>query len=32
VLMINAFEKTLGLEPYLDRISLADLGVWMVIW
>ena len=27
VLMINAFEKTLGLEPYLDRISLADLGV-----
>ncbi|HTJ52362.1 MAG TPA: hypothetical protein VL443_23045 [Cyclobacteriaceae bacterium] len=26
VLMINAFEKTIGLEPYLDKISLADLG------
>ncbi|HTE34214.1 MAG TPA: hypothetical protein VK666_27735 [Chryseolinea sp.] len=27
VLMINAFEKTVGLEPYLDKISLADLGL-----
>lgn len=26
VLMINAFEKTLGLEPYLDKVSLTDLG------
>mgnify|MGYP001157891809 CR=1 FL=1 len=25
VLMINAFESTRGLEPYLDTISLADL-------
>jgi hypothetical protein len=25
VLMINAFEKPIGLEPYLDKISLADL-------
>ncbi len=25
VLMINAFESTRGLEPYLDKISLADL-------
>lgn len=25
VLMINAFESTRGLEPYLDNISLADL-------
>jgi hypothetical protein len=27
VLMINAFEKAIGLEPYLDKISLADLDV-----
>lgn len=25
VLMINAFEKPIGLDPYLDKISLADL-------
>jgi hypothetical protein len=25
VLMINAFEEQRGLEPYLDKISLADL-------
>jgi hypothetical protein len=25
VLMINAFDKAIGLEPYLDKISLADL-------
>jgi len=25
VLMINAFDKTTGLKPYLDRISLEDL-------
>jgi hypothetical protein len=25
VLMINAFDKPIGLEPYLDKISLADL-------
>jgi hypothetical protein len=25
VLMINAFDKSIGLEPYLDKISLADL-------
>jgi hypothetical protein len=25
VLMINAFDQPIGLEPYLDRISLADL-------
>ena len=25
VLMINAFEKTIGLDPYLDKISLSDL-------
>lgn len=25
VLMINAFEKAVGLDPYLDKISLADL-------
>lgn len=25
VLMINAFEKAIGLDPYLDKISLADL-------
>jgi hypothetical protein len=25
VLMINAFEKPIGLEPYLDKISLVDL-------
>ncbi|MBX2964943.1 MAG: hypothetical protein KF845_02270 [Cyclobacteriaceae bacterium] len=25
VLMINAFEGQRGLEPYLDKISLADL-------
>ena len=25
VLMINAFESTRGLEPYLERISLSDL-------
>jgi hypothetical protein len=27
VLMINAFDKPIGLEPYLDRISLADLAI-----
>ena len=27
VLMINAFEKPIGLDPYLDKISLADLAV-----
>jgi hypothetical protein len=27
VLMINAFEKPIGLDPYLDSISLADLVV-----
>ncbi len=25
VLIINAFDKILGLEPYLDKISLTDL-------
>jgi hypothetical protein len=25
VLMINAFEKPVGLDPYLDKISLSDL-------
>jgi len=25
VLMINAFDNALGLEPYLDKISLGDL-------
>lgn len=25
VLMINAFDNTLGLKPYLDKISLTDL-------
>ena len=25
VLMINAFDKPIGLDPYLDKISLADL-------
>ena len=25
VLMINAFEKVIGLDPYLDKISLEDL-------
>jgi hypothetical protein len=25
VLMINAFDKAIGLDPYLDKISLADL-------
>lgn len=25
VLMINAFDKSIGLDPYLDKISLADL-------
>lgn len=25
VLMINAFDKTIGLEPYLETISLSDL-------
>lgn len=27
VLMINAFEKPIGLDPYLDKISLADLAI-----
>lgn len=27
VLMINAFDKATGLEPYLDKISLAALEV-----
>jgi hypothetical protein len=27
VLMINAFDKFVGLDPYLDKISLTDLGV-----
>ncbi len=27
VLMINAFDKSLGLEPYLEAIGLTDLGV-----
>jgi len=27
VLMINAFENVIGLQPYLDKISLADLDV-----
>jgi hypothetical protein len=27
VLMINAFDKPFGLEPYLDTISLEDLGI-----
>jgi hypothetical protein len=26
VLMINAFDKAIGLEPYLDEISLEDLN------
>ncbi|MFZ6010757.1 MAG: hypothetical protein ACOYXT_10465 [Bacteroidota bacterium] len=26
VLMINAFDKAIGLEPYLDKISLVDLA------
>jgi hypothetical protein len=25
VLMINAFDKPIGLDPYLDKISLEDL-------
>lgn len=25
VLMINAFDQTLGLEPYIESVSLADL-------
>lgn len=25
VLMINAFDNAMGLQPYLDKISLADL-------
>ena len=25
VLMINAFDNSLGLEPYLDKISVSDL-------
>ena len=25
VLMINAFDKPIGLDPYLDKISLTDL-------
>jgi hypothetical protein len=25
VLMINAFDKAIGLDPYLEKISLADL-------
>jgi hypothetical protein len=25
VLMINAFDQIIGLEPYLDKISLSDL-------
>jgi hypothetical protein len=27
VLMINAFERPVGLEPYLEKISLEDLTV-----
>lgn len=27
VLMINAFDNTIGLEPYLDKITLDDLTV-----
>lgn len=27
VLMINAFDKVIGLEPYLDKISIGGLGV-----
>jgi hypothetical protein len=27
VLMINAFDKPTGLEPYLDKISLVGLAV-----
>jgi hypothetical protein len=27
VLMINAFDKAISLEPYLDKISLTDLTV-----
>ena len=27
VLMINAFDKLIGLEPYLEKISLAELGL-----
>jgi len=27
VLMINAFDKSEGLEPYLDNVSLMDLGL-----
>jgi hypothetical protein len=27
VLMINAFEKPIGFEPYLEKISLEDLTV-----
>ena len=26
VLMINAFDKPIGLDPYLDKISLTDLN------
>ncbi len=26
VLMINAFEQTVGLEPYLETISLTEVG------
>ncbi|NBW35197.1 MAG: hypothetical protein EBR30_09295 [Cytophagia bacterium] len=26
VLMINAFDKVIGLDPYLDEISLEDLN------
>jgi hypothetical protein len=31
VLMINAFDKAIGLEPYLDKISLTDLMPGTVI-
>jgi hypothetical protein len=27
VLMINAFESANGLDPYLDKISLAEIGL-----
>lgn len=27
VLMINGFERTIGLNPYLDKISLEDLAL-----
>ena len=29
VLMIHAFNDMRSLEPYIDKVSLVDLGIWM---